>query len=794
MSRILRFTHQFIDKISLSRISQKVFKYASGFNNRPGHNKNTMEYLSENEEIFHNLFENNSTAIAIIEKDTTISMVNDAYCKISGYKREEIIGKSWTQQIPPEDIERLKEYNRKRLINPRDAPKNYEFTFYHKNGEIRNCLMSVTMIRGGSKIISSFTDITDNKRAEAALQESEALLTAFMNFVPALILIKDHELRPIFANSNYKQYFPADEWLGKKPHETFPPEIADLMVAKDTEALEKGYVSYEETWTDKENIQHIFFTQKFRIDNPEKKPLLGAIISDITERREADEHIRVSEARLKRAELASKSGNWELHLDSQKMIASEGAVKLYGVDKDQFEYAVIKKVPLPEYRPLLDTALRNLMENNIPYDIEFKIKVSDTDEIKDIHSVALYDKAKRIVFGVIQDITEQKQTEIELTKAKDKAEESDRLKTAFLHNITHEIRTPMNAIIGFCGLINVPDLSLEKRLSFTDIIVQSSNQLLSIITDIVSIATIEAGQEKLNIKVFNINSMCKLVNEQFFSKARRQGITLRYKTNLTHEKAFINTDETKLVQILTNLIGNALKFTERGSVDFGYSEKENELEFYIKDTGIGIPQELQKEIFNRFRQVEDTATRQYGGSGLGLSISKAYVEMLGGRIWLTSQLEKGSQFYFTIPFKKNSSDDILLNDHSDVSKIEIENPITILVVEDEEINTFLLDELLSGVNITIVHAAHGIEAIELCKKNPNIDLVLMDLKMPVMDGYEATKQIKEFRPDLPVIAQTAYSDELDRRKAIACGCSDFIIKPYTKELLISKINQSLIKA
>ena len=257
--------------------------------------------------------------------------------------------------------------------------------------------------------------------------------------------------------------------------------------------------------------------------------------------------------------------------------------------------------------------------------------------------------------GVKEDITEMKKMMEDLIIAKEKAEESDLLKTAFLHNISHEIRTPVNAIVGFSGLLKDSQLDILKRDHFTDIIIQSSNQLLSIITDLIKIATIEAGQEKVNMKVVNINTIMKLLFEQFSLKAQKENLTLSYETFLPDNADEIITDETKLIQILTNLIVNAIKFTKQGYVVFGYEVENETLTFYIKDTGIGIAPEMQEEIFNRFRQVENTCTRQFGGSGLGLSISKSYVEILGGNIWLESTYHKGTTFYFRLPYKTIAS-------------------------------------------------------------------------------------------------------------------------------------------
>jgi signal transduction histidine kinase len=251
-----------------------------------------------------------------------------------------------------------------------------------------------------------------------------------------------------------------------------------------------------------------------------------------------------------------------------------------------------------------------------------------------------------------RDITRQKKAEADLILAKERAEESDRLKTAFLHNVSHEIRTPMNAIIGFTTLLNEPDLSEADKHQYVDIIYQSGNQLLSIINDIVDIANVESGQAKVNLTEINLNSALKSLNEQFSIIGKQNNVSININTSLTDEDATIVTDNTKLVQVLSNLINNAIKFTLGGQVEFGYLLKEKYLEFFVKDTGIGISPEHQSRIFDRFYQVDSKVSRKYSGTGLGLSICKGYVELLGGTIKVESESGKGTKFIFTIPYSK----------------------------------------------------------------------------------------------------------------------------------------------
>lgn len=275
--------------------------------------------------------------------------------------------------------------------------------------------------------------------------------------------------------------------------------------------------------------------------------------------------------------------------------------------------------------------------------------------------------------------------------AKEKAEESDQLKTAFLHNISHEIRTPMNSIVGFSEFINEPNLRSQKRKEFTKIIVKSSNQLLSIISDIVNIATIEAGQAKVSEKEVDLNTTLRLLQAQFIPQANEKNIDIKLTHLLPDNEVRILSDETKLIQILTNLIGNALKFTRKGVINFGYKKCGNELEFFVQDSGIGIPPEMHEEIFKRFRQVETNSTRQFGGSGLGLSISKAYAELLGGRMWMSSEVGKGSTFYFAIQYKPFPENESSTEQNTNGIQATKTTTKTLLIAEDEDSNFMLLE-------------------------------------------------------------------------------------------------------
>ena len=346
------------------------------------------------------------------------------------------------------------------------------------------------------------------------------------------------------------------------------------------------------------------------------------------------------------------------------------------------------------------------------------------------------------------------------------------------------LMTTFSMIFGMLPIALASGASAESKNGLAWVIIGGLTS--SLLLTLVLVPSVYMTMEKYKEKY----STLKYIHDQFLIKANEKSIDLNLKLSLSYRDVNIVTDETKLVQVLTNLLENSLKFTKNGYVNFGYTIQDNELEFFVEDSGIGIPSNMHQEIFERFRQVESTNTRRFGGSGLGLSISKAYIELLGGRIWLISELNKGSIFYFTLPFKRIQKNTSSEKRSGDILKFEIEQPKTLLVAEDEDSNYMLLEEMLSGFNINIIRAMDGAEAIRICKSE-HIDMVLMDMKMPVMDGYEATKIIREFMPLLPIIAQTAYSSEIDKNKALACGCTDFISKPLKREYIISTIKGQL---
>jgi len=422
-------------------------------------------------------------------------------------------------------------------------------------------------------------------------------------------------------------------------------------------------------------------------------------------------------------------------------------------------------------------------------------KNDDTTFNAEISSSIIKDSSGKLkaYLLIITDITERQNFIKSLKEAKIEAEESDRLKTAFLANMSHEIRTPMNSIIGFSNLLNEPELQHNKKQEYLQHILHSSNLLLKLIDDIIDISKIEAGQLNVNIVECRINPLLKEVFNSFNEPNKKSNVELRLNLPPESDLFYFRTDLLRIRQILSNLIGNALKFTEEGFIEISYriddSKSKPYIEFCIKDTGIGIPKNKQEIIFDRFRQIDESRTRRFGGTGLGLAISKRLVEVLGGDIWVDSEPKKGSTFYFTLPFENGAEKDSIVIEQFQAGKFNWKGK-TILIAEDENSNFELIKATIYKTKIKIVRAHNGEEAVAAVKKN-KVDIVLMDIRMPVMNGYDATKLIKSTNPELPVISITAYAMSEDESKSIEAGCDKYISKPIKPGKLLELINEFL---
>lgn len=404
------------------------------------------------------------------------------------------------------------------------------------------------------------------------------------------------------------------------------------------------------------------------------------------------------------------------------------------------------------------------------------------------HELTFEGKEARVI--AITDITYLKEIERELIKARNMAEESDRLKTAFLANMSHEIRTPMNAILGFMELLKRSDLLQEDRENFISIIEESGKRLLSTINDIIEISKIETGLVEVNLKPENLYEIISSALNLFKPSAQAKGLEFRIKCPEKTELCDILTDRFKIESIIINLLSNAVKFTKKGYIETGAWLGDNNIILYVKDTGPGIPPDKLEVVFNPFYQADMNLSREHEGSGLGLAIAKAYSEMLNGRLWVESEPGKGSTFFLSIPLIKSESEHHISENMEDSVK-EFIKPSKIIVADDDETSFLLIKTMLAPYGIKCLHAANGKETFRILENENDISLILLDIKMPLMDGFETVRKLRERKISIPVIAVTAYAFPSDREKALASGCNDYISKPVMKQELISKIKQYL---
>jgi hypothetical protein len=748
----------------------------------------------KSEDLFRKAFENSSIGVCVVNSDGYFVNVNQSMTKMLGYSKEEFLTLLFSditfEPDNPFGFEKFRLMKEGKIDNV-----SFEKRYIHKNGQFVwvniSCGTVIKSDLGEFYIITHVENITKNKTSESKLKT----LSQAVEQNPTSVIITDINGNIEYVNPKFSEIsgYNSNEVIGKNPR---------ILKSGNTTIIE--YREMWETITSGKNWHGEFQNKKKSGEIYIEKVLISPILN---EKSEITHFLAVKED-------ITQQRNIEIqNVKLSKAIEYSPVSTIITNDEGKIEYVNTEFSVLTGYKPeevigktprIFNKGHLSEEEYNSMWETLRTGKIVKTEFLNRKKDKSHYWENVSISplinnFGIIsnfilivEDISIEKKLMNDLTTAKEKAEESDRLKTAFLHNISHEIRTPMNAIVGFSDLINDKDISAEIRTQYTEIIVQSSKQLLSIITDIINIATIEAGKEKVQKGKVNINSVIKKLYDQYVLKSKEHNILFQYQIELDDKSAEIETDETKLIQILSNLVGNSFKFTQKGEIKFGYTIKKDFLEFYVKDTGIGIPDNLQEEIFQRFRQAEMTTTRQFGGSGLGLSISKSYIELLGGKIWVNSKVGTGSEFRFTIPFLPSAAKLISFEKQDFSERLQNKTHKTLLIAEDEDFNFLYLCELLSNENIEIIRTSNGQETVNRCRENKKIDLILMDIKMPIMDGYEATKQIKKFRPGLPIIAQTAFARSEDSAKAIESGCSDYISKPINRELLMTKINQQLL--
>jgi hypothetical protein len=733
---------------------------------------------------------------------------NQAVTRILGYSVEEFISKPFIEFIHVDDQQTSIDKKDEQLKGKEVT--SFENRYLCKDGSYKWIAWHGTSADKDGTVTAIGSDINERKIAEQQISENQFYLTKAQELGKIgtwKINIQNNALT--WTDETYKIFgllpgtpvnfeifmgcvhpddlgFVNQEWASKMMTNNYDVEHRIIVDGEVKWVREKAEVTFNKVGKPKEAI---------------------GFVQDITERKNTEIELtnakrKAEENELQFKQLIENMADAVFIADIENEIileANRAAERLMGMPKNDIvglHQSKLHPKHSVEYSRATFSKHKQVIKKSGDTDfVENKIVRKDGVEVpvEILASKAKY-KGKECLIGAFRDISDRKKAEFELIAAKEKAQESDRLKSAFLANMSHEIRTPMNGILGFTTLLQQPGLTGIEQQEYIKIIQTSGDRMLNTVNDIIDISRIESGLAELLLSEVNIEEQLKELHSFFIPEAAKKRIKLKLKNDRSDQNNKLITDAKKFNSILTNLIKNAIKYTEKGFIEFGYRIVEEAdagtLIFYVKDSGIGIPKNRHQAIFERFVQaeIEDKMARQ--GSGLGLAISKAYAEMLGGKLWLESEEGKGSTFYFTMENTIEAKSNTIAESKGQiVEKNNLHGKLNILIVEDDETSLQLISILLEKFTRKSIKVSSGSEAVKTCRRNPDIDLILMDIQLPDINGYEATQKIRQFNKEVVIFAQTAYAFAGDREKALNAGCNDYISKPIDESELDALIKK-----
>ena len=768
--------------------------------------------LRESEERFRDLFEHAPSGVCVTGVDGRFLEVNAAFCRMMGYTEQELLASSFQKLTHPDDLEPSFQL-RERLLRDSDRSLEVEKRYFHRSGRVVWGRMKVSVLRspdgGPPCYVGHLEDITERKRANEVLRESEERFRILADGCPALMWVTDEEGGVRFINRAYREFFGATygEVDGRKWQAMIHPEDAPEYGRAFFLAVREHTSFNAETRIRRADGQWRWVASYAEPRLSPAGEFLGhvGLSLDITERRQGEQALQASEEQFRQLTENIREVFWMMSPDAGQVIyVSPTYEPVWGrtcdsLYRDPMGWADTIH-PDDRERALAASARQRMGE---ALESEYRIRRPDGEEkwIRD-RAFPVRDPAGQLIriAGIAEDISERKRYEEELIRARRDADAANRAKSCFLANMSHEIRTPMNGVLGMLQLLAETDLAEEQRQCL-DVAQESGWALLALIDQILDLAKVEAGKLALEKLSFSPRDTIENVVQLLRVQAREKSLNVYSRVSSEVPDVLLG-DAQRLRQVLMNLIANAVKFTERGEVALAVAVDSAAgstatLRFTVTDTGIGIPLARAAELFSPFTQADASTTRKYGGTGLGLAIAKQLVELMGGTLGVNSHEGRGSIFWFTAIFDlAPAGRQQAVREWGDagsrrpVAKIRLATNGRILVAKDNATNRDVALALLAKLGYQGSAVTNGAGAVEALRHGP-YDLVLMDCEMPVMDGFEATRQIRASAPDIPIIALTADAMAADRDRCLAAGMNDYLPKPVDLRRLAEVLAQWL---